>query len=141
MLIGELSRLTGCNSHQLRYYEAQGLLTPERSRNGYRRYSAEAVDSVRSITTLLAVGLSTNAIRQLLPLVQNGSDLGAWPTLGPALHARLTAVDEQIRALLESRQVILDCFAQMQQHGSALSPAATAGVAQRLASPATNETG
>jgi hypothetical protein len=38
MRIGELSRRTGVNAHQLRYYEAQGLLEADRGTNGYREY-------------------------------------------------------------------------------------------------------
>ncbi|WP_435831172.1 MerR family DNA-binding transcriptional regulator [Nocardia salmonicida] len=36
MRIGELSTRTGVNTHQLRYYEAQGLMSAHRSPNGYR---------------------------------------------------------------------------------------------------------
>ncbi|MFI6950940.1 MerR family DNA-binding transcriptional regulator [Streptomyces sp. NPDC050422] len=46
VLIGELSRQTGVNPHQLRYYEAQGLLVPGRGDNGYREYGEDAVLTV-----------------------------------------------------------------------------------------------
>jgi DNA-binding transcriptional MerR regulator len=43
MRIGELSRRTGVNAHQLRYYESQGLLEPARGANGYREYEEGAL--------------------------------------------------------------------------------------------------
>lgn len=67
MLIGELSRLTGVNAHQLRYYEAQGLLTADRGANGYREYDDSAVLRVKQIRHLLAAGLSSEDIAYLLP--------------------------------------------------------------------------
>ncbi|CAM5568566.1 hypothetical protein SVIOM74S_05222 [Streptomyces violarus] len=57
MLIGELSRRTGVNPHQLRYYEAQGLLVPDRGDNGYREYGDDAVLTVAQISKLLDAGL------------------------------------------------------------------------------------
>lgn len=43
MRIGELAHRTGVHAHQLRYYEAQGLLEAERGTNGYREFGEEAV--------------------------------------------------------------------------------------------------
>lgn len=39
MRIGELARRTGVNQRLLRYYEEQGLLTPDRLPSGYRVYA------------------------------------------------------------------------------------------------------
>lgn len=44
--------------HQLRYYEAQGLLAPARAANGYRDYGEESVATVTQIRKLLEAGLS-----------------------------------------------------------------------------------
>lgn len=67
MLIGELSRATGVAPRLLRYYEEQGLLVPQRDSNGYRSYPADAVTRVARIRELLAAGLPTREIRELLP--------------------------------------------------------------------------
>ncbi|WP_329812662.1 MerR family transcriptional regulator, partial [Streptomyces sp. GSL17-113] len=67
MLIGELSRRTGVNAHQLRYYEAQGLLEADRGANGYREYDENAVLRVKQIRHLLGAGLSSEDIAYLLP--------------------------------------------------------------------------
>ncbi|MEK8226762.1 MerR family transcriptional regulator [Oerskovia sp. M15] len=67
MHIGELSRRTGINAHQLRYYEVQGLLEPDRTVAGYRVYNQTDVVKVKQIRHLLGAGLSTEDIAYLLP--------------------------------------------------------------------------
>ena len=69
MRIGELSRRTGVSDRLLRYYEEQRLLRPARSANGYRVYTETDVTTVRHIRTLLAAGLSTSTIVNLLPCI------------------------------------------------------------------------
>ncbi|MGW2678008.1 MerR family transcriptional regulator [Streptomyces sp. NPDC001436] len=71
MRIGEMVRRTGVSERLLRYYEEQGLLTPTRSSSGYRAYSDADVDTVRRVRTLLAAGLSTATIAQVLPCVRD----------------------------------------------------------------------
>lgn len=67
MRIGELARRVGVAPRLLRYYEAQGLLRPRRSASGYREYTDDDVDVVHHVRTLLAAGLSTATIAELLP--------------------------------------------------------------------------
>ncbi|MFD8750360.1 MerR family transcriptional regulator [Kitasatospora sp. NPDC059577] len=67
MRIGELARRTGVTPRALRYYEEQGLLTPERRPSGYRAYDEGDVDAVHGIRTLLAAGLNSAVIAEILP--------------------------------------------------------------------------
>lgn len=53
MKIGDLARRTGSTTRQLRYYEEQGLLEPDRSGNNYRDYGDEAIEQVRQIKILV----------------------------------------------------------------------------------------
>lgn len=107
MLIGELSRRTGVNAHQLRYYEAQGLLTPGRGRNGYREFPDDAVLTVTQIRRLLEAGLSTQEIGYLLPCATGPApDLEPCTELVVALRTRLHGLDEQIGMLARSRQAL-----------------------------------
>lgn len=106
MLIGELSRRTGVATHQLRYYEAQGLLRPGRgAQSGYREYTDEAVLTVHQIRKLLEAGLSTDDIAYLLPCVT-----GLAPEMAPCqeivdtLRARLATLDDRMHTLHNSRQ-------------------------------------
>jgi DNA-binding transcriptional MerR regulator len=74
MRIGTLAARTGVSERLLRYYEEQGLLTPERLPSGYRVYDDSAVDTVRHIRTLLAAGLNTSTIGVVLPCVRDDGD-------------------------------------------------------------------
>lgn len=109
MLIGELSRQTGVHTHQLRYYETQGLLEPDRAINGYREYSDDAVLTVTQIRRLLEAGLSTREIRFMLPCA-----VGAIPDLEPCselldvLRTRLHGIDERIDTLVRTRHALED---------------------------------
>ncbi|MFI9848216.1 MerR family transcriptional regulator [Nonomuraea sp. NPDC051941] len=109
MLIGQLSRQTGVHTHQLRYYEAQGLLEPERGTNGYREYGDDAVLTVTQIRRLLEAGLSTQEIAYLLPCATGAApDLEPCPELLDTLRARLHGLDEHIDTLARSRQSLRD---------------------------------
>lgn len=73
MSIGEVARRTGSSPRALRYYEQQGLLAPERTSGGQRRYSADTVERVLLYRTLLDAGLGTDVIRDLLPCMNGGA--------------------------------------------------------------------
>ena len=76
MRIGELQRRTGVSQRLLRYYEEQRLLEPTRRPSGYREYTEADVRTVGHIRSLLAAGLSTVTIADLLPcLVTDGERL------------------------------------------------------------------
>lgn len=112
MLIGELARRTGVGTHQLRYYEAQGLLTPARGSNGYREYGDDAVLTVRQIRKLLDAGLSTEEIGYLQPCVSGATpDLKPCPETLDLLRARISGLDEQIDTLVQSRRTLTEYLA------------------------------
>lgn len=109
MLIGELSRRTRVNAHQLRYYEAQGLLEAERGANGYREYDETAVLRVKQIRHLLAAGLSSEDIAYLLPCaVGEAPELFGCPELLAAMRTRLRRLDAQLDKLTQSRAALAD---------------------------------
>jgi DNA-binding transcriptional MerR regulator len=100
--IGEMVRRTGVSERLLRYYEEQGLLTPTRLPSGYRIYSDANVDTVRRIRTLLAAGLPTATIAQVLPCVRDDG-----PTLAPVcpeLVAELRRERERITHAIKDLQ-------------------------------------
>jgi DNA-binding transcriptional MerR regulator len=72
MRIGELSASTGASLRSLRYYEQQGLLTASRTSSGQRVYPAETADRVRYIQKLIAAGLGTRTIRDIIPCYDSG---------------------------------------------------------------------
>ena len=115
MFIKELCERTGCNPHQLRYYEQRGLLSPSRTPNGYRSYAAEAVEAVASIRALLAVGLSTRDIAQVLPPAGSRGDTRAWKPVLPFLNMRLRAIEQQVEELDAARRILLGCLGEMDE--------------------------
>lgn len=52
----------------LRDYETKGLLSPQRTMGGTRRYSQADVERVEAIADLLADGLNLTAARRILEL-------------------------------------------------------------------------
>lgn len=107
MKIGELSRETGVGVRLLRYYEAQGLLASHRSEGGHRHYDPEAVTAVARIRTLLAAGLPTRVIRELMPcFAGDGTELQACVL--DHLRTQLTELDSRIADLTQARTALGD---------------------------------
>ncbi|KOT80147.1 MerR family transcriptional regulator [Streptomyces rimosus subsp. pseudoverticillatus] len=102
MRMKEMVRRTGVHERLLRYYEQQGLLTPERLPSGYRVYSESDVEMVRRIRCLLAAGLPTSLIAQVLPCIR--SDDGRLVPTCPDLVAQLRQESERITRAIEELQ-------------------------------------
>ncbi|GII03939.1 MerR family transcriptional regulator [Planobispora takensis] len=118
MRIGELSRRTGVNSHQLRYYEAQGLLEAGRGANGYRQYDERAVLRVRQIRHLLGAGLSSEDIAYLLPCaVGEAPELPGCPELLDAMRSRLRRLEDQMNRIARSRDALAGYIAAAERTG------------------------
>ncbi|MCH8499248.1 MAG: MerR family DNA-binding protein [Marinobacter sp.] len=69
LLIGDVARKSGCTPETIRHYERIGLLAkPWRGDNGYRYYTAAAVQQLGFIRRCRALGLELDAIRELIAL-------------------------------------------------------------------------
>ncbi|MCA0258079.1 MAG: helix-turn-helix domain-containing protein [Proteobacteria bacterium] len=69
LTIGELSRRAGVKVPTIRYYEQTGLLSePERSEGNQRRYTQSDLDRLTFIRHGRDLGLSVDAIRDLIAL-------------------------------------------------------------------------
>ena len=66
--ISVAAELVGMGAQNLRLYEARGLLEPERTEGGTRRYSADDLDRLRRIGDLLEAGLNLAGIGMVLDL-------------------------------------------------------------------------
>ena len=66
--ISVAAELTGVNAQMLRTYEAKGLLEPQRTDGGTRRYSQGDLTRVNRISSLLGDGLNLAGIAQVLAL-------------------------------------------------------------------------
>lgn len=100
MRIGELSRETGASARSLRHYEEQGLIASRRSANGYREYAPETAATVRRVKALLALGLPTATIRELLPCEgESGPDGSSCAALRERLEAMRDTMSKQAATL------------------------------------------
>lgn len=104
--IGELAAEFGLNPKTIRYYEELGLLpAPQRTEAGYRLYGAVDRERLGFIVKAKAVGLTLAEIGEILALRQEGErPCGHVLAL---LDRKLTAVEEQLRALSDFRQELL----------------------------------
>jgi DNA-binding transcriptional MerR regulator len=104
MRIGTVQRRTGVRPRLLRYYyEEQGLLRPRRLRNGYREYSESDIAVVGHIRALLAAGVGTAAIADLLPCLGRRP---ACPQLVAGLRRERGRITGAIARLQNSRRAL-----------------------------------
>ncbi|MGW4443975.1 MerR family transcriptional regulator [Streptomyces sp. NPDC004682] len=112
MLIGELAQRTGTGERLLRHYERAGLLHPDRLPNGYRSYGPEAPADVHRIRALLAAGLPTRIIRQVLPCTTGTAAVHPCPGILDALRDQLRTLDRRAEELAAARRVLRETIAE-----------------------------
>jgi MerR family transcriptional regulator/heat shock protein HspR len=69
--------LAGMTPQTLRLYEARGLLDPERSAGGTRRYSQQDLSRLERIGELLGAGLNLAGVAAVLDLERDNARLRA----------------------------------------------------------------
>lgn len=65
MTIKEVEELSNMTRANIRFYEKEGLITPQRDSNGYRNYTEQDVDILKRIRLLRTVHLGLEEIRSL----------------------------------------------------------------------------
>lgn len=75
--ISVASELTGIGPQTLRMYEDKGLLTPDRTDGGTRRYSEDDIHRIRRIAELTAAGLNLAGVSLVLQLEAENDALRA----------------------------------------------------------------
>jgi MerR family transcriptional regulator, heat shock protein HspR len=75
--ISVAAELVGTGPQNLRAYERHGLVDPERTEGGTRRYSSADLDRLRRIGELLAAGLNLAGIAAVLDLEATNDRLRA----------------------------------------------------------------
>ncbi len=122
--IGELARRAGVNSRTIRFYEAIGLVPkPARLLNGYRVYDERDLERLRFIRRAQALGLTLEAIRDILAL----HDTGSRPCcrVRELAGQRLAEIDRQISELQRLRSELAALVERVTQ---ATQPEASGGV-------------
>lgn len=113
MRIGALAARTGVPERLLRYYEEQGLLLPARTSGGFREYVERDVVVVGRIRALLASGLNTASIAELLPCIceESGHLVPMCPEMLIHLSRerdRLSSTIEQLGAARQRLDEVID---------------------------------
>lgn len=108
MKIGELAAATGLAPSAIRFYEQSGLLpAAQRSANGYRTYSVEAVERLRYIQLAQALGFTLDTLRT--GLVNRGAQSKdeMQDEMLQRLDARLVEVEHMLATLRAQRKDLL----------------------------------
>lgn len=103
MKINEVEQQLGISKANIRFYEKQKLLTPNRAENGYREYSQADIERLQAIIVLRKLGISIQNIEKILN--------GKLP-FQDAIQNNITELEEQIEqlegSLKLSRQIALE---------------------------------
>lgn len=139
--INEVEALVGITKKNIRFYEAEGLLSPRRnSQNGYRDYGDAEVDALRRIKLMRKLGVPLEEIRQMLSGAHTVAD-GMRRHLvtlererknleeSMALCRRLKKREEPLSAL--DAQALLEEMSSMEHQGATF-PNRQAGDARRV---------
>jgi DNA-binding transcriptional MerR regulator len=102
LTIGQLAEQAGYSKSAIRYYEAEGVITPDkRTASGYRLYKPEALVTLSFIKRAQQLGFSLQDIRQLLAL-QVGEQLES-STLLKLVEERFLEIERHVTNLLIQR--------------------------------------
>ncbi|WP_152654698.1 MerR family transcriptional regulator [Oceanobacillus sp. CFH 90083] len=97
--IGIVMKLTELTARQIRYYEANDLITPERTKGNQRLFSFNDVDKLLQIKDLLDKGLNMAGIKLLLD--EEKKEMAAeTPKKEKKTPANLS--DKELRAILKN---------------------------------------
>ena len=111
MNIGTVAEQSGLPPKTIRYYEAIGLLRPDRRANGYRDYSADDVHRLRFLRRSRSLGFSMEECRQLLSLYDDRDRESA--EVKAIAGAKLAEIERKIEELEGLRdtlsQLVRDC--------------------------------
>lgn len=90
MKINEVEKILDIPKATIRFYEKEGLLSPQRNENSYREYSQADVERLKKIIVLRKIGIPVDAIKQVL-----SDSMG----LQEAVADNLNVLQEQIKEL------------------------------------------
>ena len=107
--IGDVARLYGITERALRFYEAKGLLMPQRA-GSCRRYGAKELDRLAMLLQAKRLGFTLTEIRQML-LAQSANGV---------LDISRRQCVEQIRLLEERKRDIEAALAELRRAYSSL---------------------
>jgi len=106
MLIGELASRTSVSTRALRHYDKLGMIHSGRGENGYRNYSEESVEWVKSIQFLLSSGLNLTTIAQILPTLMGNKCLLDDEPVRAAIERESEKILARMEKMARSQKVL-----------------------------------
>lgn len=104
MNIGDIARLTGLPAKTIRYYEDIGLVTPQRSANGYRNFRETDKHKLSFLGRARALGFTIEDCRTLLALYEDKTRESANVKRVAIEH--LGKIDDKISQLQSMRHTL-----------------------------------
>lgn len=113
LTIGQASRLTGVPAKTIRFYEAEGVLTPPaRSEAGYRRYSDLDIRRLRLARRARLLGLALSEVKVLVDQAFRSDCL----EFGDQLLSRIADQRTQIDQRIDELQAMKGELSELEQH-------------------------
>ncbi len=128
---GELARLAGVSTDTLRHYERKGLLSPRRSRNGYREYTAQMLDRVRLIRRAISIGFTIDELAAILKARDKGN--APCRQVHKMAQEKLEEVEMQLRELESVRDDLRSIISDWDARLASVADNQRAGLLEALA--------
>lgn len=98
--ISQVAQKFGVEPHTLRFYEKEGIITPERTESGIRSYTEENVSQLEMAMCLKSTGMPLKDIRRYFDLVEAGDE----------------TLDERLKIFTDHRTHVLEEIEVLQKH-------------------------
>ena len=98
MKIGQLSKVSGCSIHTIRYYEKEGLLNvPSRSEGNFRLYDEKSIKELEFVKHCRSLDIPLSDIKALLVLKNKPEE--SCSSINSLIANQLDLVNKRIREL------------------------------------------
>lgn len=104
MNIGEIAEKSGLPAKTIRYYEDIGLVTPNRSDNGYRHFNDNDLHKLTFLCRARTLGFSIEDCRTLVALYEDETRASA--DVKSVAKQHLARIDEKIAQLQSMRDTL-----------------------------------
>lgn len=98
--ISQVAKRFEVEPHTLRFYEKEGIITPERRSSGVREYTEENVARLEMAMCLKSTGMPLKDIKRYFDLVDLGDD----------------TLDQRLKIFTDHRQHVLDQIDELQRY-------------------------
>ena len=104
MNVSEVAQRSGLPSKTIRYYEDIGLISPQRSQNGYRHFRDSDLHKLAFLGRARTLGFSIEDCRHLVALWENKSRASA--DVRALAQSHLAQIEEKIAGLQSMRDTL-----------------------------------